>query len=319
MFITGFESMIQIGLIPSNSGYGKLMEIIPTDAKILDLQEKTVFKSSFKADDSTKTYRSRKEPISGGYIAWKEDITEIARLNKELEDTKEIIEDENELIRHENKVRAERIGYETRNRLYDLIAGKTRKQAEEVYEIIMQCRESIAKNGQDHTSDKKEGSVNEKTIYDSVVEDRRKSMQKVVVLSAYIKRMGNFMLLESENHTIKTGELELAIRESFEYLSLSGKNVFLNQTHEKQIPAELAITCYEMYETILETSWPDFYSIGVTINCDRGFSMKLEIDTEKAPIEKDWKKQKIESLDAKLSTKLEDGTFTAILSVGETS
>ena len=289
MFITGFESMIRIGLIPSNSGYGKLMEIIPADAEIQNLKGETIYSSSFKADDSSKTYRSRKEPIFGGYIVWKEDITEITKLNRELEDTAEILEDENELLRHENKVRSERIGYETRNRLYDLIAGKTRKQAEEVYEIVTGYRAQI-----------------------------KEELKKVVVLSAYIKRMGNLMLLESENHTIKTGELELAIRESFEYLSLSGKNCFLNQTHEKQIPAEVAITCYELFETILEASWPDFYSIGVTIDCDRGFSMKIEIDTENTPIDLKWKKQKLEGLNAKLTTELEDGTFTAIISTDET-
>ena len=316
MFITGFESMIQIGLIPSNSGYGKLMEIIPADAKIQNLQDKTVFRSDYRADDASKTYRSRKEPISGGYIAWKEDITEISRLNKELEDTAHVIEDENELISHENKLRAERIGYETRNRLYDLIAGKTRKQAEEVYEIVTGCRKMIDEDIAENMSDTSE-IHDRKPLPDGNKRSRQQELQKVAVLSAYIKRMGNLMLLESENHTIKTGELELAIRESFEYLSLSGKDCFLNQTHEKQIPAELAIISYELFETVIEASWPNFYSIGVTLDSNRGFSFKMEIDTEDEPLKFSWKKEKLESLNAKLTTELEDGTFTAVISVGD--
>ncbi|MBQ7584523.1 MAG: hypothetical protein IJT24_07910 [Lachnospiraceae bacterium] len=93
-------------------------------------------------------------------------------LTREIEEVTEELGDENEFIRRENEIRAERISFEERNRLYNRIAAAVRTRTVRSYSLL---EEALVHN------DDKDG-PRSRIIYASV-------------LGAYIKRMGRVQRL----------------------------------------------------------------------------------------------------------------------------
>ena len=122
-FITGFESVIQIRLIPANSGLSKLFMQSGLNAEIYDGFGNIILSSKTGAEEPpVSDLVVRKEPICGGSVMWKDDLSAINKLNRDIEEVTEELEGENDLIIQENEIRAERVRFETKNRLYDSIA-----------------------------------------------------------------------------------------------------------------------------------------------------------------------------------------------------
>ena len=98
-YMMAFESIIQIGMIPANNGYRKLFEHSGINACIFDKDGNPVQTSlGWSQTGQDDDHRISKEPVSGGYITWIEDISAINRLNRELEEVAEELRDENDLI-----------------------------------------------------------------------------------------------------------------------------------------------------------------------------------------------------------------------------
>ncbi|MCR5501477.1 MAG: hypothetical protein K6F53_00550 [Lachnospiraceae bacterium] len=231
-FIMAFESIIQIGLIPVNSGFRRLFYHSGINACIYDKDNRpAVVSCSWTGTEGDEDHRVCKELISGGYVTWVEDITVINRLNHQIEEVTEELNNENDLIRQENKVRAERVSFETKNRLYNRIASAVRTKAVRVNDLLNKLREE---------RDDKE--FRNGIIYASV-------------LSAYIKRMGNLMILTDAVSALSSKELGMAISESLQYLQLKG--IFCNYTEkgECELPSKAVLLAYEMFETAVEDVW----------------------------------------------------------------
>lgn len=77
-------------------------------------------------------------------------------------------------------------------------------------------------------------------------------LPKICVISAYIKRRGNLLVLgEAESH-IQAKELELCLRESADNLQLHNVITFLDADCQGTIPADYAVAVYDLFETLLE-------------------------------------------------------------------
>lgn len=251
-FVTAFEILIQIRLIPANSGYEELFDRSGINACIYDSKGNEVISSSgWNSESVDDDHIMRKEMISGGYVTWIENHSAINALNREYEEITDELEDENELIRNENEIRAERTSYETKNRLYNKIASAVHDQAEKVNELLMDS------------------------------EDKEEPKDKLIlatVLSAYIKRMGNLMLIADESSYISSEELALCIRESMEYMEYAKISCGLINETESELPRDFCLSAYRLFEDTIENTWGSIHSCEVQMRMTQEFLFTIALD-----------------------------------------
>ncbi len=283
-FIAGFESIILIGMCPANSGYERLFDSAVISACIYDSSGKPRLSGSewvpMGQDDD---HRIRRESVSGGYVTWIEDLSAINRLNLEIEDITEELEEENDLIRQENEIRAERVSYETKNRLYNRIATAVRTRAVNVNELLNRQTE------------------NEEEFHDNLV--------YALVLSAYIKRMGNLMLITDGQKSLSTGELMLSIGESMDYIRLGEIVCDIQGQTDCETESALLLLAYELFECAVEDVWPNFNSLLVRFDAKEHFSMTIALDGRAEAVSEKWKDKEIQNAGGKLSVEYEDETY----------
>ena len=284
-FLSLFEGSIRIGLIPSTSGYDELFSLSHVNAVIKNADGRLVYQSSQeKQDMPDRLVRLRTRPISGGEVTWAEDLTNIRSLNERIRMATEQIEEENDLIEQENRVRAERIGYEIKNALYDRIAEAVRPQVQAIEEQIFEnqnCSE----------------------------EQFRDKLCQAAVMGAYVKRRGNLMLLEGEHPFISSEELTLSIRESFEYLALSGVYTKVFERSRKVHPAALLLMAYDLFEEVLEAVYAQVEAYVAYVDAEPNFKLELAVAAAQLPIRADWHKEELSKRHMALSIRHEDDTF----------
>ena len=282
-FITSFECAIQIGLIPANTGYELLFDYSGINAAIYDNKDRAILTSkSWIQNAADADHQIRKENISGGYVTWVEDISAINRLNEELSEVTEELEEENELIRQENEVRAERVSYETKNRLYNAIAEAVKPQAIRVSELL--------------EKDESGDISRDKLIF-------------AAFLSAFIKRMGNLMLISDENKKISTDELGMAVKESMDYMELAGITCELMAEEPKELPAAFIKYAYDLFEQLMEDAWDSLHSCVVMFEDKAEYEITIAFDSEACSITPDWRKSELSESGGRLRIRNEDETF----------
>ncbi|MBR6381397.1 MAG: hypothetical protein IKS07_06975 [Lachnospiraceae bacterium] len=296
LFIFPFESMIEIGILPSNSRYGLFFRNSPVHAEILDEEGTVIYASKTKpsatdgkeqAGDfaSSKALREREQSIHGGRVVWQEDLGAVRRLEKEIRKVTEDLEQENELIREESSVRSELIRYETRNRLYDRIAGAVREKAL-VIEELLSDPEILKPQGK------------EKLI-------------RAMVIGAYVKRMGNLILISEEKKEISVEELASAVRESLEYAALTGAATDFQLLGERSLPAKTLMLAYNLLETVLERA--DLTSLLVVMDCRDGFLFRILTEAPGCPVESSWRENEQAAAGTLLETEYVDDAWRLTL------
>ena len=254
IFILVIETLLMVGYIPTNVGYGEFFENSVISAEIIDNDGKSAYVSEGR-DRLPQKYRTKSKKISGGKIVWNEDITPVEKLKEEIMEVTENLENENDLIMQENEIRKERISYETRNRAYSRIAESTHGRAREIMRLL------------DDDSDDKRFS---------------KNVLHAAILGVFIKRIGNLMLLSEVDQEISSEELVLSIRESLEYLKLSDIACDTVSSGECKVSSKDATRAYELFEKVIERYLGRFNSIEVDLECDGGLSMTIALDVEEA-------------------------------------
>ncbi|MBQ1849005.1 MAG: hypothetical protein II139_01395 [Lachnospiraceae bacterium] len=297
MFIFPFESMIQLGIMPGNSRYALFFEQSPISARIEDNAGEIVYESKAHAAiaqnlaEKSENERRNEKTVHGGKIIWFEDLTAIRQLDEEIQKVTEQLEEENDLIRQENEIRAERISYETKNRLYDKIAGAVREKALAIDGILTQLVQN--------------GGVNSK-----------EQLTRAMILGAYVKRMGNMMLIMEESEKISSKELGNAVRESLEYFGLTGLLTDFQELGERRLPAKAILLAYDLLETLLESEF-GMDSLVIFLDARKGFTFRILLDAERLPLDASWRAEELAMHGLTLSVDFVDDTWRVILTAGE--
>lgn len=252
---------ISIGLIPSNIGYDKLISTIGFSAQITDADFNVVYQSPSAVDmteeqmklketmldDNTKMIRKN---VSAGYAYWQVDLTELNKINDELEDIKQALSEEKEIIRLDNELKEKQAKIDEKSKVYDDIAIKVYNQSK--------MMESLSKEAKEN-----------KELFEQ-------NMATVCVLAAYIKRLSNLILLASDNEKISKVELLLSINESARYLRKMGiiADVIAN-FEEDFISSNEAVSIYQAFELLLEQANKNLKAISVIIG-DNEIKITLE-------------------------------------------
>lgn len=246
------ECCIQLGLIPTNESYGKLMQMTSVPVRISDCNGNCVYQSSAAKEltkeqltfpDKTRIAEHtllRRMEIPGGYGLWQEDVTELDCLNEELADAKDRLSEEAELIRLQSELAQKQAVIEQRSLVYDTIAKRTQKQSQRITEL---ADEAIASA-------------------DITLTERNR--KQIILLGAYIKRYANLTLLSSDSKIVDAGELALSVSEILRYLNQFGVSVEVLNRAKGLAPAEAVLAVFEVFQTIIEENL--FFLSGVTAN-----------------------------------------------------
>lgn len=251
MFVGMLECCIQVGLIPTNTGYAALFEAGTFGAQITDndyqirytsanspeISKGIMQKAETAAVSLDKNTLLKSHPIDGGHVFWQEDITEITALLERLEENNETIAESNYLEQENYRVKLKINTLREKNRLYDLLQDKTAEQVDLLDRLFSQ--------------------YNAESDY----EKRRSLLAKIAVIGAYIKRCGNLIFIGEQSKTTDTAELSLCMEESFANLELMDIDCAMDIPGGSRILVEDAIRVYDFFEKVIETAIDDLQSV----------------------------------------------------------
>lgn len=260
------ECCIQLGLIPTNTDYGKLFQKFSISAQITDKKGNAVYSSysakPLTAEQFSLTGGSRidehtvlhKMEIPGGFGFWQDDMTELDRLNVELEEAKEGLAEEAELIRLRNELKEKQTKTEQRTLVYDTIAKRTQRQSQ----LISHYAETARKSDDINVKETMRG--------------------RITLLGAYIKRYANLMLLSQESSAVESGELGLSVSEVLRYLNFCGIPGEFFSNAGCTVKADAALSVFEAFETLLETNISSIKGAFVNLSGQDGVLFKLTLE-----------------------------------------
>ena len=298
------ECCMQLGLISTNKGYGKLFQTFPICAQITDRKGKTVYASDsadpltaeqFTAPDGTRIGTHavlHKMVLPGGFGFWQDDLTELDRLNEELEEAREQLSQEAELIRLQNELAEKQAKIEQRTALYDTIAKHTQRQSRAISRLAEAAHASS----------------------DAAV--RETCCRQITLFGAFIKRYGNLMLLSDKRSTIEAGELVLSFSEVLRYLNFCGIPGELVNTADGEMRAEAALAVFETFGMLLEANLAVLRGVFVNLSSGETPVCKLTMEHLSIPVSDDIR-QKLKSAEIQSDILQEDDVTYLCFSLPE--
>ena len=233
------EGAIQSGLIPSNMNYRGLFERSTIAARIVDGQGQTYYASANAAPLEKAVMEQAQhetvdlgdtllhhQAIHGGHIYWQDDVKTISDLAEHLREANDTLGERYDLMKAEVELQERRLQTEEKSRLYDRIALEVAPQLNNVDALINQSRE--------------------------YPEKAHALLSQVCVISAYIKRRANLILLREEKAMVAARELESCLRESLDNLRLCGVITYLDCCCEGQAAVEQIVAMYDLFENVTE-------------------------------------------------------------------
>ncbi|MBR6570197.1 MAG: hypothetical protein IKK75_07060, partial [Clostridia bacterium] len=257
------EGAIQSGLIPSNMNYRELFVQSTIAAQIVDSQQKVHYASTNAAPMNQSMMELAKheavdlgdailhsQAIRGGHVFWQDDVREINNLADHLREANDALGERYDLMKAEVELKERRLQAEEKSRLYDRIAQEIAPQLDKAEALLQQSREHP--------------------------EQANALLSQVCVISAYIKRRANLILLGEEKAEISARELELCLRESLDNLRLCGVITYLDCHCDGQAAVKQIIAVYDLFESVIEQQLDQLSAMMVTAESAEG-SIHLRI------------------------------------------
>ena len=251
------ESAIQSGLIPSNMNYRELFARSTIAAQIVDHGQQVHYASANAAPlEKEIKDQARHEAVDlgnailhgqaihGGYIFWQDDVKAINDLAEHLRETNDSLGERYDLLKAEVDLKERRLQADEKSRLYDRIAQEIAPQLNKADALLQQSRE--------HPT------------------EANALLSQVCVISAYIKRRANLILLGEEKTTVSVRELEACLRESLDNLRLCGVITYLDCRLEGQTDVKQIIAMYDLFEEVTEMLLDQLSAMVVTAGYTKG-------------------------------------------------
>ena len=256
IFASIFECCIQCGLIQSNLGYDELFEATSLPVQITDHALCTKYASiamqkplpqselrhmqqdTVQMDDDTLLKRHR---LRSGWVFWKEDISALNQIRKELELTRDELRDTGDVLAAENAQRARWLKLTEENRLYDMMEAQTARQ-------IAMLRDLLAELQKTEDSDR-----------------ARHLLGQVIIIGTYIKRRSNLIFVGVQRGAISAQELRLCLNESSENISVYGADCKAIVKGEGQLTVEQATQVYDLFEAVVETELESLRALLISV------------------------------------------------------
>lgn len=271
-----WESLIQIGLVPSNTGYGDFFNASNLNTLIFDNEGNVKYRSKNATNVSKDVVLQngnsvvideniilKKHNIKGGKAVWTEDISAINRINRELSEVKEQISEYNVILKSEAELKKRRAAVTEQNKLYDSITEFIRPQLCDL--------ENVLKNIENNRG------------------DVSANYAGACVVNVYIKRISNLLIMAKSRKMLNAFELENSIRELAEYISVCGISCSFFSNVSGEISAEKTIALFKFIgifirhimnytDALLFNLKVNERFIDLKINCDSKNEMKIPDD-----------------------------------------
>ena len=256
IFASIFECCIQCGLIQSNLGYDELFEATSLPVQITDHALCTKYASiamqkplpqselrhmqqdTVQLDDDTLLKRHR---LRSGWVFWKEDISALNQIRKELELTRDELRDTGDVLAAENAQRARWLKLTEENRLYDMMEAQTARQ-------IAMLRDLLAELQKTEDSGR-----------------ARHLLGQAIIIGTYIKRRSNLIFVGVQRGAISVQELRLCLNESSENIIVYGADCKTIVKGEGQLTVEQATQVYDLFEAVVETELESLRALLISV------------------------------------------------------
>lgn len=256
IFASVLECCIQCGLIQSNLGYDELFEATSLPVQITDpafcsqymsaaMQEalprnelRQMQQNTIHLGDDTLLKRHK---LRRGWVFWKEDISALNQIRKELELTRDELRDTGDVLAAENAQHARWLKLTEENRLYDMMEAQTARQIAMLRDLLTELQK---------TEDP----------------DRaRRLLGQVIIIGTYIKRRSNLTFVGVQRGAISVQELRLCLNESSENISIYGADCRAIIKGEGQLTVEQATQVYDLFEAVVETELESLRALLISI------------------------------------------------------
>ena len=270
-----YETIIRIGLIPVNSRYAAFFSHSPLGIQITDrsgaiaLQAATAATYALHADTFAAALASSPSPVqfdedtllfvsgvTGGYMLWYEDISDLNRLHRDMEESVRNLEVANLVLAEEEKIR----------RALDAENART--------QLMSQLETEIT----NHT-------VRLSTMIEQLemVMDKPKATARIMLLLCYLKRRCNLFFREREATVLPRGELTLYLDEMAEIAAFSPVQVIVADSLTWDIPVRFATLLYDFfYNVVYWATWLDDLRILVFLASEGGRILLRMLPSEDA-------------------------------------
>lgn len=305
VFAGFMEGLILAHYIPSNDSYTDLWNAASIGAGIMDQEGVIRYRSACSAAVTPEQIRqAQNEPvllrgggtllhshaIRGGFGYWTKDITDLNRLNRELEELGDVLAEENAMLDAENKLAESRIHIAQQNLLYDSIAQRVGPQLEKLDRLLK-----------------------------ALPEDEpgfQQAMKYACILNAYVKRCSNLLLLSHQGRQIGSGELWLAISESLEYVRLYGIKAYGACHGEGVLSQECGLAAYEVFENVLEAVIPGTNAVLVDLALsDTALCLRMELNQPGQVFEESGLRDTLAALKGTVNTEVDQNTAYVCLTL----
>lgn len=259
LYMAACESLIRYRLIQSNSRYADLFNASTDSSAQITDRDYVVHYAAREAKEISKeqmrmaekgpvmlsdTVRLHNMQIPGGHVIWHEDISELLRVRKELEETQEELKDRNALLKLEYERDKERKTIEEQNRIYDLLNRCTQRQTAQIALLV-----------KEYEKEEKDASSN------------REILACITVLCSYIKRRKHLALSVYSDCNISFSELQSALNESLKALELlSVRTGLYTEPGTSWLEGEIASLAYDFFESAVELALNSLRWIFVSVS-----------------------------------------------------
>ncbi len=268
-----WEACIRTGLVHSNSSHKDFFKMATIRAQILNVDGEVAFASESALPLSDDTFETLKQtgstdydkstlvhmsPIEGGYVSWSSDVSGIKSVIAELLELNKKLYEEVDLLQLENRQKKENTRAKTLTELHSVLLSETLPYSERIKSTVM---------------------ANE----NASIEEMKQLLFETSVISTYLKRKVNLILIAQTEKSISTDEMNRAFLEVFGLLKFHGKNCILNILENFQMSLSTALLCYDLFQRVMERLAYQFETLYVTLNEDEGetiFTITAQSDGE---------------------------------------
>ena len=266
IFASILECCIQCGLIQSNLGYDELFEATSLPVQITDhafcsqyvsvamqgalpqSELRQMQQDAVHLGDDTLLKRHK---LRRGWVFWKEDISALNQIRKELELTRDELRDTGDVLAAENAQRARWLKLTEENRLYDMMEAQTARQIAMLRDLLAELQKTEDLGRAKHL------------------------LGQVIIIGTYIKRRSNLIFAGVQRGAISVQELRLCFNESSENISVYGADCKTIIKGEGQLTVEQATQVYDLFEAVVETELESLRALLISIEVGRWVEVAL--------------------------------------------
>ena len=266
IFASILECCIQCGLIQSNLGYDELFEATSLPVQITDpafcsqyvsvamqgalpqSELRQMQQDAVHLGDDTLLKRHK---LRRGWVFWKEDISALNQVQKELELTRDELRDTGDVLAAEKAQHARWLKLTEENRLYDMMEAQTARQ-------IAMLRDLLAELQKTEDPDR-----------------ARHLLGQVIIIGTYIKRRSNLIFVGEQRGAISVQELRLCLNESSENISIYGSDCKTVIKGEGRLTVGQATQVYDLFEAVVEAELESLRALLISIEVGKWVEIAL--------------------------------------------